>query len=387
MSSPPSPHAEVVVDLGAVRHNLRRLHDLVAEGVQKPPAVMVVVKADAYGHGLLEVARTARAEGVRWIGVATGAEALALRGAGDQGRLLCWLAAPGHDFAPLVAADVDVTASSIAQLEEIVRGAHEADREARVQLKVDTGLSRNGAPRSEWLELFTAARRAQEEGFVQVTGLWSHFACADEPDHPANGAQKAAFAEATALAEDAGLAPEVRHLSNSAGALLHPDARLDLVRLGIAVYGLSPAPDVVSTEQLGLIPAMTVRGSVVLTKELAPGDGVSYGHTFVAEEPTRVALVPMGYADGIPRHASSTAEVQVAGVRGRVLGRICMDQFVVEAPEARAGDEVVVLGPGTHGEPTATDWARWCATIDYEIVTRMGGRQTRVWVDEGAQQA
>lgn len=387
MSSPPSPHAEVVVDLGAVRHNLRRLRDLVAEGVARPPAVMVVVKADAYGHGMLEVARTARDEGVDWLGVATGAEALALREAGDRGPLLCWLAAPGHDFAPLVAADVDVTASSIAQLEEVVRGAREAQVVARVQLKVDTGLSRNGAPRSEWLELCTAARRAQEEGVVRVTGLWSHFACADEPDHPANAVQKAAFLEASALAEDAGLRPEVRHLSNSAGALLHPDARLDLVRLGIAVYGLSPAPDVVTSEELGLVPAMTVRGSVVLTKELAPGDGVSYGHTFVAEEPMRVALVPMGYADGIPRHASSTAEVQVSGVRGRVLGRICMDQFVVEAPEAHAGDQVVVLGPGTHGEPTATDWARWCATIDYEIVTRMGGRQTRVWVDEGAEQA
>ena len=387
MSSPPSPHAEVVVDLGAVRHNLRRLRDLVAEGVDRPPAVMVVVKADAYGHGMLEVARTARDEGVDWLGVATGAEALALREAGDRGPLLCWLAAPGHDFAPLVAADVDVTASSIAQLEEVVRGAREAQVVARVQLKVDTGLSRNGAPRSEWLELCTAARRAQEEGVVRVTGLWSHLACADEPDHPANAVQKAAFLEASALAEDAGLRPEVRHLSNSAGALLHPDSRLDLVRLGIAVYGLSPAPDVVTSEELGLVPAMTVRGSVVLTKELAPGDGVSYGHTFVAEEPMRVALVPMGYADGIPRHASSTAEVQVSGVRGRVLGRICMDQFVVEAPEAHAGDQVVVLGPGTHGEPTATDWARWCATIDYEIVTRMGGRQTRVWVDEGAEQA
>jgi alanine racemase len=387
MSSPPSPHAEVVVDLGAVRHNLRRLRDLVAEGVDRPPTVMVVVKADAYGHGMLEVARAARDEGVDWLGVATGAEALALREAGDRGRLLCWLAAPGHDFAPLVAADVDVTASSLAQLEEIVRGAGEAERAARVQLKVDTGLSRSGAPRSEWLELFTAARRAQEEGVVRVTGLWSHFACSDEPDHPANAMQKAAFAEATALAKDAGLRPEVRHLSNSAGALLHPDARLDLVRLGIAVYGFSPAPDVVTTEQLGLVPAMTVRGSVVLTKELAPGDGVSYGHTFVAEDSMRVALVPMGYADGIPRHASSTAEVQVAGVRGRVLGRICMDQFVVEAPEAHPGDQVVVLGPGTHGEPTATDWARWCTTIDYEIVTRMGGRQTRVWVDEGAEQA
>jgi alanine racemase len=382
-ASPSSPHAEIVIDLGAVRHNVSRLRELVStEG--RSPALMVVVKADAYGHGMLPVARAARQAGAEWLGVATGEEALALRQGGDSGRVLCWLAAPGADFMPLVQADVDVTASSVAQLDDIVRGAREAGRPARVQLKFDTGLSRGGAPRVEWLSLVTSAHFAEEEGAVRVTGLWSHFACADEPDHPANAAQRKSFDEACALAEDAGLRPEVRHLANSAGALLHPDARHDLVRLGIASYGLSPAPDVVTEEALGLVPAMTVRGVVVLTKELAAGDGVSYGHTFVAPESMRVALVPMGYGDGIPRHASSTAEVLVDGVRAPVLGRICMDQFVVGAPEAGAGDEVVLFGPGSQGEPTATDWARWCGTINYEIVTRMGGRQTRLWVgDEG----
>ncbi|WP_027860435.1 alanine racemase [Marmoricola sp. URHB0036] len=381
VGAPPSTHAEVVVDLGALRHNVRRLRELVWKG-SPTGQVMVVVKADGYGHGMVPVARAARSAGAEWLGVATCAEALALRAAGDAGRVLCWLAAPGTDFAPLVEAGVDVTASSLDQLEEIVRGAREAGEVGRVQLKVDTGLSRNGAPRSEWLALVTAARSAQDDGAVRVTGVWSHFACSDEPEHPANAAQQEAFEEALALAEDAGLEPEVRHLSNSAGALLHPRARYDLVRVGIAAYGFSPAPDVVTTEQLGLVPAMTVRGTVVLTKELAAGAGVSYGHTFVAEEPIRVALVPMGYGDGIPRHASNTAEVLVNGVRGRVVGRICMDQFVVAAPETHAGDEVVLFGPGSHGEPTATDWARWCGTIDYEIVTRMGGRQTRVWVGE-----
>ena len=382
-ASPSSPHAEIVIDLGAVRHNVSRLRELVSTG-GRSPALMVVVKADAYGHGMLPVARAARQAGAEWLGVATGEEALALRQGGDSGRVLCWLAAPGADFAPLVQAEVDVTASSVAQLDDIVRGAREAGRPARLQLKFDTGLSRSGAPRAEWLSLVTSAHFAEEEGAVRVTGLWSHFACADEPDHPANAAQRKSFDEACALAEDAGLRPEVRHLANSAGALLHPDARHDLVRLGIASYGLSPAPDVVTEEALGLVPAMTVRGVVVLTKELAAGDGVSYGHTFVATEPMRVALVPMGYGDGIPRHASSTAEVLVDGVRAPVLGRICMDQFVVGAPEARAGDEVVLFGPGSQGEPTATDWARWCGTINYEIVTRMGGRQTRLWVgDEG----
>ncbi|MCW2710734.1 MAG: alanine racemase [Marmoricola sp.] len=384
MSSPPSPHAQVVVDLGAIRHNVGRLRELVSEGRSQGPLAMVVVKADAYGHGMLPVARAARAAGADWLGVATGAEALALREAGDTGRILCWLAAPGADFTRLLEAEVDVSAYSVAQLDEIVSAAHETGRVARVQLKFDTGLSRGGAPRTEWSALADAARAAEQGGFVTVTGAWSHLACSDEPEHPANKAQVAAFEEALAVVARAGLVPEVRHLANSAGAILLPGTRYDLVRLGIAVYGLSPAPDVRTAEEIGLVPAMTVRGSVVLTKELAAGDGVSYGHTFVATEPLRVALVPMGYGDGIPRAASSTAQVLVGGARGRVLGRVCMDQFVVEAPAGEAGEDVVLFGPGTDGEPTATDWARWCGTINYEIVTRMGGRQTRVWVGDEA---
>ncbi len=380
MASPSSPHAEVVVDLGAVRHNVARLRELVTADATTPQ-LMVVLKADGYGHGMVPVARAARAAGADWLGVATGAEALALRAAGDPGRVLCWLAAPGADYLPLVEGEVDVTASSVTQVDEIARAARSCGLTARLQLKFDTGLSRGGAPRPEWPALVAAARSAEEEGAVEVTGVWSHFACADEPDHPANAAQQASFVEACALAQEAGLDPEVRHLANSAGALLHPTARHDLVRLGIAVYGFSPAPDVVTGQELGLVPAMTVRARTVLTKELLPGAGVSYGHEFVAEAPMRVALVPMGYGDGIPRHASGTAEVLLGGARRPVLGRICMDQFVVEAGGAHAGEELVLFGPGTRGEPTATEWARWCGTIDYEIVTRMGGRATRVWVD------
>ncbi|ROR89686.1 alanine racemase [Nocardioides aurantiacus] len=380
----PRPDAEVVVDLGAVRHNVRRLRELVwgDRPADERGQVMVVVKADAYGHGLVPVARAARQAGAEWLGAATPAEALALREAGDAGRLLCWLAAPGHDFAPLVSADVDVTAYSVAQLEEVVRGARVAGRPARLQLKLDTGLSRGGAARDDWLALVTAARHAQDDGDVRVTGVWSHLACADEPGHPANAAQLAAFEDGLALVADAGLEPEVRHLANSAGALWHPGARHDLVRLGIASYGVSPAPEVATSDELGLVPAMTVRGRLVMVKELAEGDGVSYGHTWTAPAPTRVGLVPMGYGDGVPRHGSSRAELLVAGVRRPVLGRICMDQLVVEAAGAEAGDEVLLLGPGSAGEPTAADWAAWCDTIGYEVVTRMGGRQVRSWVGE-----
>lgn len=371
----PAPRAEIVVDLGAIRHNVRRLRELTAT------PVMVVVKADGYGHGMVPAALAARQAGAEWLGVATLDEALELRAAGDARRLLCWLAVPGEDYGPAVAADIDVTAYSVTQVQAVAKAAADRGRTARLQLKVDTGLSRGGAPLADWPAVVAAARGA--EG-VEVTGIWSHLACSDEPEHPANDRQEQAFRGALAVAEEAGLRPEVRHLANSAGALLRPSARFDLVRCGIASYGLSPAPEQASAAELGLVPAMTVRGHLVLAKNLAPGDGVSYGHTFVADRPMRVGLVPMGYGDGIPRHASDRAAVLVGGRRGRVLGRICMDQFVVEAPDAEAGDDVVLFGPGVDGEPTAQDWAEACGTISYEIVTRMGGRQNRSWVNAEA---
>jgi alanine racemase len=367
------PRAQIVVDLGAIRHNVARLAGLVA-----PAQVMVVVKADGYGHGMVPAARAAREAGAHWLGVATLEEAVAVRDAGDTGRLLCWLAAPGEDYRPALERDVDVSAYTVDQLGEISKAAAALGTTARVQLKFDTGLSRGGAPRTDWRRLVEAA--ASDEHVV-VTGLWSHFACSDEPAHPANDAQERAFREALALADEAGLRPEVRHLSNSAAALLRPSARFDLVRLGIASYGLTPAPREVSSADLGLVPAMTVRGTIALGKDLDAGAGVSYGHTYVAPESLHVGLVPMGYGDGIPRHASSSAQVQVNGRRADVLGRICMDQFVVGPTDAGAGDEVVLFGPGADGEPTAQDWADWCGTISYEIVTRIGGRQHRSWVD------
>lgn len=377
-----SARAEIVVDLGAIRHNVRRLRALVAPDSTEPaPALMVVVKADGYGHGMVESARAARAAGAEWLGVATADEALALRAAGDTGRILSWLAVPGDDYRDAIAADIDVSAYSVAQVGEVAEAARAVGRTARLQLKVDTGLSRGGAPRDQWLPFFEAARKAEVAGDVAVVGVWSHFACSEEPEHPANDSQERLFREALALAGECGLIPEVRHLCNSAGALLRPSARFDLVRVGLAAYGISPAPDLRTSADLGLVPAMTVRATVAMTKDLEPGAGVSYGHTFVADRPMHVALVPLGYGDGIPRHASSSAAVQIGEDRAPVLGRICMDQFVVEAPHARAGDEIVLFGPGRDGEPTAEDWAGWCDTISYEIVTRMRGRQPRRWID------
>lgn len=360
---------EIVVDLAAVRHNVRALRE--HTGV----ASMTVVKADGYGHGMVEVARAAREAGSEWIGVATLDEALALRSAGDRGRLLCWLTFPGADWAAAIDADVDVTAYTVAELDEIAA----TGRPARVQLKIDTGLSRGGATPDSWPAVVERAKQGERDGSWRITGIWSHFAASDEPDHPANDAQEQAFLEALELAD--GLDPEVRHLANSAAGILRPSSRFDLVRFGLASYGLDPAPG--HTPDLGLVPAMTVRAPLALAKPIPAGAGVSYGHTWVADTPTTVGLVPIGYAEGVLRSASNAARVLVDGKQRAVRGRICMDQFVVDLggdlPDP--GTEVVLFGRGAHGEPTAQDWAEAAGTISYEIVTRIGGRLARRYVD------
>lgn len=373
--TPPRPaRAEIVVDVAAIRHNVRILADLVS--VDRPVQVMVVVKADGYGHGMVEAAAAARDAGADWLGVATIEEALELRSAGDRGPLLCWLSAPGDDFAAAVAAGVELTAYSVTELDEIA-----AVGSARVQLKVDTGLSRGGAPRAEWERFFAAAAAHEREGRIRVSGVWSHFVASDEPGHPANDAQEAAFREALSLASEAGLDPEVRHLANSAAAVLRPSSHFDLVRCGIAAYGLDPAPGV--TPRLGLRPAMTVRARLLMSKAVAAGEGVSYGHTWLAEHDTTVGVVPVGYADGVMRAAGNTVSVWVDDALRPVRGRVCMDQIVVdlhgELPPP--GTEVILFGPGDLGEPTAQHWAAALDTISYEIVTRVGGRLVRSHVD------
>ncbi len=310
--------------------------------------------------------------------MATLDEALGLRTAGDAGRLLAWLTVPGEDYGPALAADVDVTAYTVAELDEIAAAARGLDLVARVQLKADTGLSRGGAVMADWGGLVAHAADLEASGALRVTGIWSHFATSDEQEHPANDAQEAEFVRALAMAETAGLRPEVRHLANSAAAILRPSSRFDLVRCGIASYGLDPAPG--HTPDLGLRPAMTARARLALTKPIAAGAGVSYGHTWVADRDTTVGLVPAGYGDGVPRHAGNRAEVWAAGGRRSVRGRICMDQFVVDlgGDLPAPGGEVLLFGSGSEGEPTAQDWAEACDTISYEIVTRIGsGRMPR----------
>lgn len=371
--------AEIVVDLAAIRGNVARL----AEHTGVP--VMAVVKADGYGHGMVESARAARDGGAAWLGVATLDEALTVRASGDTGPLLCWLLLPGDDLAAGVAADVDLTAYTVAELDALAAAAVRAGRRARLQLKVDTGLSRGGVAMADWPAVVARARAGELAGSWTLTGIWSHLASSEVPEDPANAAQEKLFREALDLASEAGLRPEVRHLANSAGALLRPSARFDLVRCGIATYGLDPAPDVADSPWagLGMRPAMTVRAPLALVKHVAAGAAVSYGGRWVAPAPTTLGLVPAGYADGVPRQAANRAEVLVAGRRRPVRGAVCMDQFVVDlaGDEPPVGEPVLLMGPGDTGEPTAQDWADASGTISYDIVTRVGGRLARRHVD------
>ena len=372
--------ASADIDLAAFRANITTIGELVG-----PAEVMVVVKADGYGHGMLACAREARAAGAAWLGVATPAEALALRETGDGGRVLAWLYGPDEDLTPLVAADVDVSAQSADQLSRLAAASATAACRARVHLKIDTGLSRNGAAAADWPEICAAAAEAERSGALEIVGLWSHFAAADEPGHRSVAIQREAFEHAEKVAADAGLQPAIRHLANSAGALVVPEARLDLVRAGIAAYGIDPAPGVAAMAGVQLRPVMTLRAQLINVKAIAAGSGVSYGWTWYAPQPTTVGLVPLGYGDGIPRHASNRAEVGWAGGRAPVRGRICMDQFVVElgsGTDTEPGEEIRLFGPGDHGEPTAEDWARWCDTIGYEIVTRIGSRVPRRFLNQ-----
>ncbi|AJE84997.1 MULTISPECIES: alanine racemase [Streptomyces] len=371
--------ARAEIDLAALRANVRSLRAH-APGA----AFMAVVKADGYGHGMLPCARAALEAGAEWIGTATPEEALALRAAGigqDAARILCWLWTPGGPWREAVEAGIDVSVSGMWAMDEVVAAARTASRTALVQLKADTGLGRAGSQPADWPELVAAARRAEAEGLIRVTGLWSHFACADEPGHPSIAAQLALFREMTAYAEAQGLRPEVRHLANSPATLTVPDSHFDLVRPGISLYGISPSPEIGVPADFGLRPVMRLTAALALVKQVPGGHGVSYGHHYVTPGETTLGLVPVGYGDGVPRHASGTGPVLVGGKLRTVAGRVAMDQFVVDlgGDTPRAGDEVVLFGPGDRGEPTAEDWAQAAGTIAYEIVTRISPRVPRVY--------
>jgi alanine racemase len=364
-------HAEASVELGAIARNIVALRAHVA-----PAAVMAVVKANGYGHGAVPAARAAVAGGADWLGVVHVAEALELRAAGLQEPILALMAIPEHGHAEAIAAEVDLSAGSTDMVRRLAAAAVVAGRPARVHLKADTGLSRGGATPADWPSVLAAAREAQDAGRISVVGLWSHFASADEPGNPSIAAQLAAFKEALAVAESAGITPQVRHIANTAAALDVADARYDLVRVGGGSYGLATLP---GGAPAWLRPAMTLRARLALVKRVPAGTGVSYGHRYTTARETTLGLVPLGYADGIPRAAIGLPLVSARGRRWPIAGTVCMDQFVVDFGDepAAEGDEVVLFGPGDDGEPTAQEWGEALGTISYEIVTGISARVPR----------
>jgi alanine racemase len=374
----PAPTA--TIDLSAIRHNVRLLRAHAGHA-----GVMAVVKADGYGHGAVAVARASIEAGAAEIGVATIGEALQLRRADIRSPILCWLHSPGAPYRAALHANIRLGVSSVGQLQEVVAAAHAEGTRAEVDVKLDTGLHRNGSPAGEWPTLMSELVRAERSGSVIVRGLFSHLACADEPGHSSIDLQREALLAGITLARNAGLNPTVNHLANSAATLTRPDTRFDLVRTGIALYGLTP---ISVPGNFGLRAAMTLTTPIASVRTVAAGDAVSYGHTWVATQRTNVALIPLGYADGVPRALSGRFSVTIGGRRYPAVGRICMDQFLVDLGPGHsaitAGTEVTLFGPAESGAPVLQEWANALDTIQYELVTGVRGRVTRRYVKQEA---
>lgn len=371
-----------LVDLDAISHNVRTLRERLTRPDGGRALLTAVVKADAYGHGAVPVARAALAAGADRLGVAHVSEALALRAAGVEGEILAWLHTVHTDVAAAVAADVTLGVSGW-DLEAVAEAARAVGRTARVHLKLDTGLGRNGATAAQWPALTERAAALQAEGVVSVEGMFSHLAVADEPERAAEtDAQLAAFHAGVEQLRAAGLGADrkvVRHLANTPAALSRDDVHLDMARIGLGIYGLSPFADVPAAE-LGLRPAMSVRTSLANVKQVPADQGVSYGYLYRTAGPTRLGLVPLGYADGVPRVAMH-APVQAGQRRTEVVGRVAMDQMVLDLGTDAAeqvGTPVELFGPAS-GIP-ADAWAAAAGTINYELVTRLGSRLPRLHV-------
>src|SRR6201995_1693510 len=342
---------EALVDLGAITANVAALCELV-RGSQ----VLAAVKADGYGHGRVPAARAALAGGAAWLGVADLDEAVALRRAGLTAPVLCMM--------------------TFGEPAEAVRHAiHLAAGPAG-------DVAAGGAPPADWPGVVAAALAAQARGSIRVTGLWSHFACADVPGHPSITAQLASFADAVAVAEKAGVTPEVRHIANTAAALTVPESRYDLVRFGGAVYGLSTLPGGAPS---WLRPVVTLRGRLAMVKRVPAGTGVSYGHRYGPARESTLGLVPLGYADGVPRGAADLPLVSARGRRWPIAGTVCMDQFVIDFGDepGTTNDEIFLFGPGDGGEPTAQEWGETLGTISYDLATGIGARVPRTHTGGG----
>lgn len=355
------------VDLAAVAANTRTIAG------RTEAALMAVVKADGFGHGATEVARTALASGASWLGVTSVEEALELRRAGLDAPVLSWLNPVDADLESALGAGVDLAVPTRDHLDAVLRAAATVGVSARVHLHLDTGLARDGAEPSAWSGLCRAARLGERAGRLQVVGMMGHLPCADLPADPSNAMGRTRFAWGLETARAAGLRPTLRHLAATAATLTDPRTHHDLCRVGAGLVGIDPSGTV------SLRPAMTLTAPVVSVRRVRAGTPVGYGHTWVAPRVTHLALLPLGYADGLPRVASGRAEVLVDGRRRPLVGRFSMDQVVVDLGDepVHPGERVTVFGPGDAGEPTAAEWAAWSGTLEHEIVTGVGPRVHR----------
>lgn len=370
------PRAEITVDLSAIAANLRKvIHETKVD-------VCAVVKADAYGHGLIPIAQTATDAGAKWLGVALLEEAINLRTHGLSIPIIAWLTPIGEDFDNALRHDIDLGISSVALLEKVLAAGERTGITPRIHVEVDTGMTRGGVL-NEWPTFLKKVSAATLSEKVELVGFFSHFARADEPNEIENKLQLKKFTELLSELKATGVTPKYLHLANSAAALSNPNSTFDFVRLGIAMYGLSPdVKNMGGSKTLGLTPAMTLRAKLHLVKQVPAGVAVGYGGSEITTRETKVGIVAMGYADGIPRNATSATGVFFNGERAPIIGRVSMDQFVVDLganSKAITGDEVIVFGAGAVGEYTVDDWASASSTINYEIVTRIAVRVPRIY--------
>ncbi|MBW6467897.1 MAG: alanine racemase [Coriobacteriia bacterium] len=365
--------ARVVVDLDAVAHNVRMLKARTRPGT----LFMAVVKADGYGHGAVQVARTALKAGADRLGVATVDEAIELREAGIDAPLQLLSEPPASAVDLVVEHDLVPTVTTPAFARALARVAAAAGREVRFHLKVDTGMNRIGVRAEDAPGI--ASELAALPG-LRIEGVFTHFATADVAGDWDFEAQVARFADVVARTRDEGVSSVIVHACNSAGTIMHPEAHLDMVRCGIAIYGLHPAPSTYGL--VDLRPAMSVVARVTLAKRIGMGEGVSYGLTWRAAAPTTIATLPLGYADGVHRLLSNRMEVLIGGVRCAQVGRVCMDQMMVEVPrnqEVSEGDEAVLVGTQGEQRILMDELAESAETINYELACALGMRMPRVY--------
>jgi alanine racemase len=362
--------ATAVVDLAAVQNNARLFARRNAAGL------MAVVKADGFGHGAVPLARAALAGGAGWLGVTSVDEALQLRTAGLSAPILSWLNAVDADFDTALRHRVDLAVPGVDHLDAVTAAAVRTGRRARIHLHLDTGMARDGAAAAEWPHLLRRVAAAVARGPVQLVGVMGHLACADDPDDPHNPAGRLAFERALVAVRRAGLAPGIRHLATTAATLTDPRTHYDLSRIGAGLVGIDPSGGT------ALLPTMSLFAPVVSVRDVPAGTAVGYRHGHVTQRATRLALLPLGYADGIPRSAGGTGQVLLRGRRCRLVGAVSMDQIVIDVGDepVAPGEVATVFGPGAKGEPTVADWARWADTIEQEIVARIGQRIIRTYV-------